>query len=222
MTVFVVMLVLGMLMAVGAFAARMSQLGVSNAGRARQAAQTHHLSQSGVLYSLSEIGRDPGVYKNSLADPLLPAPATPCKSIPRVPTRIDPPAKPNCIRLGYDAFQAVARTSTGNAGLQLMAPKSAGVEGHSNPGSLGAGNVRANFGVEVSDIAEMAPPAGFPMSGPSSHLRFYRVTVLSTGQVLPTLPDGTAIAPNSPQAATTRYSISQEETRAQVTIGPVP
>ena len=62
MTVFVVTLVLGMLGAVGVFAARSAQLGVSNAGRYRQMVQTHYVAEGGLQGAVSEFSRDPEAY----------------------------------------------------------------------------------------------------------------------------------------------------------------
>ena len=222
LTVFIVLLVLGMLFAIGTFAAKMASSGVANAGRFRQMVQTHYISDMGMQASLAELQRDPNGYRIMMRDmppPALPA-QIPCKETP------DPdgggtlkPANPACVRIGYGAFQTVARTTTTNVGLDILEPKTSAINNLPGaPGSLGFGNVAGNFAAELTDLIVDAPPPGFP-ADQASHMAFYRVTILATGQILPTDADGTPYAMGSDQF---EFMVSQEDTRAQVVFGPVP
>jgi hypothetical protein len=220
LTVFIVLLVIGMLFAVGTFAAKMASSGVSNAGRFKQMQQTHYLSEMGVQATLSELQRDPNGYRIMMRDyppPALPA-ELPCKETPRIGSL--PPANDGCVRVGYTAFEEVAQNMTGS-GVSLLEPTGALVTGLSGtPGSLGGANIRGNFAAELTDLILDDPPPGFPQEQ-ASHMAFLRVTVMATGQVVPfrNPSTGTVLAPNSNQL---EFMVSQEETRAQVLFGPVP
>ena len=85
LTVFIVLLVVGMLFAVGTFAAKMAASGVASSGRFRQMTQTHYLSEMGMQASLAELQRDPNGYRIMLRDN--PPPGSlpgeyPCKETP--------------------------------------------------------------------------------------------------------------------------------------------
>ncbi len=225
LTVFIVLLVVGMLFAVGTFAAKMAANGVASSGRFRQLTQTHYLSEMGMQASLAELQRDPNGYKYRLMnEPPPAAPAQyPCKDTP------DPdvggplkPANPSCVRVGYRAFDTVAQNSTGDATLDLLEVKGATVNGLSGaPGSLGHGNLAGNFATELTELTVEAPPPGFPAEQ-ASHMVFYRITVLATGQVLPCDPAVAGCQPYAIGSDQFEFAVSQEETRAQVVFGPVP
>jgi hypothetical protein len=220
LTVFIVLLVIGMLFAVGTFAAKMTTTGVSNAGRYKQMQQTHYLSEMGIQATLSELQRDPNGYKILLRDaPAAPPPGQyPCKETPL--GLAVPAASPQCVRVGYGVFQKVARDATGQGGFELLQERSGKInELPERPGALGLGNVMGNFGSELTDFSVDDAPPGFPQEQ-ASHMAFYRVTILSTGQVLPADPiTGVPLPMGSGQF---NYTVSQEETRAQVVFGPVP
>ena len=221
-TVLIVILVLGVLTSVGMFAARASQLGISNAGRIRQSTQTHFLSEMGVLTVLSEFERDPVVYKNRLssATPVPPAPGTKfsCNLVPYLTgITTNPSYKPadeRCIRIGDDTIQSRAQQTI--PGLQVVTDREPGPK----PGGLGLGDTEGNFGAEISDLTEVPIPVTGYSAGTTitSDVKLYRVTVLSTGQVLPTNSSGT---PFSLETEESRYLTSIELTRAHLLIGPV-
>jgi hypothetical protein len=222
MTVLVVILVLGMLTAVGLFAARASQLGVSNSGRIRQASQTHYLSEMGVLTALSEFERDPVVYKNRLNVAGAIAPGStggkvPCQLVPYLPGNATfKPSDERCIRVGLGTMGA-------RGGYSVLARRTTDAGGPV-PGVLGFGDLAGNYGAELSDLTEVpAPVAGYHVGSTiTSDMRLYRVTVLSTGQVLPTDASGTpfdiTVDANRP-VVTSLMSI--EQSRAHLLVGPV-
>lgn len=222
-TVFVVLLVIGMLAAVGLFAARASQLGISNAGRHRQMMQTHFLSEMGLLGTVSELERDPVVYKNKLnvaaATPPTPGAIYACRSVPylkAVPAH--KPADERCIRIGYDTIENQARKEIG--GLDVVKPTGKTGTGHPIPGGVGMGDVLGNFAAEVTDLTEIpVPVAGYAVGSTiTADMKLYRFTVLSSGQLIPTQPDGTAYALGTDEF---RYLTSIEQTRAHVIVGPI-
>ncbi|MBK6516124.1 MAG: hypothetical protein IPG04_19000 [Polyangiaceae bacterium] len=225
MTVFVVLLVITMLGAVGVFAARSSQLGVSNAGRYREMTQTHYVAEAGMHATVSEFARDANQYLSQLRVTQSPSVVTgdiyPCQDIPFNGVVGFVPASTNCLRLGYGVVEKSARTRSGNAGLQVFVPKSSAVGNVSLPGSFGTANVAGNFAVEITDERTVdPPPAGMPVAGtgPGTSLVYKAVTVRATGQLIPTAADGTLLDPTNDAF---KYSTSVEMIRAEVIVGPV-
>ncbi|MFO0553126.1 MAG: hypothetical protein U0271_32360 [Polyangiaceae bacterium] len=222
-TVFIVLLVITMLGAVGIFAARASQLGVTNAGRYREAVQTHYVAEGGMNGAVSEFARDPSGYlvqmrgSTSLATPA--SGVYPCQDIPFASGFT--PASTNCLRLGYDAVEKSARNRTGNATIGLFEKKNKTGGGESLPGSFGMGNVGGNFVVEFTDERPVEPPpAGMALAGGVGvSLKFKSVTARATGQIVPTDAAGTELAVT---ADTFKFTSSVETIRAEVIIGPVP
>jgi hypothetical protein len=222
-TVLIVILVLGMLTSVGLFAARAAQVGISNAGRIRQSTQTHFLSEMGVLTALSEFERDPVVYKNRLSNAAAVPPTSTgkraCTSVPYLNgitnSTTFKPADERCIRIGDDTIQARAQQTI--PGLNVVTARSATGP---TPGGLGLGETVANFAAEVTDLTEVpVPVTGYSVGSTiTTDMRLYRVTVLATGQILPTNSAG---APFALETEESRYLTSLEQTRAHLVIGPV-
>lgn len=218
LTVFIVLMVIGMLFAVGTFAAKMASTGVRNSGRYKQMQQTHYLSEMGVQATLSELQRDPNGYAYLLESSLPPTPPAdyPCREVPY--GLAVPPADDDCVRLGYRVYEEVAQTATGQP-VKLLEPRIGLINGlASTPGAFGLGNVTGNFAAELTDFHVGTAPPGFPQAQ-ASHLKFFRVTVLATGQVLPIDP-ATGL-PRAMGSDDFKFTVSQEETRAQVVFGPV-
>lgn len=230
MTVLIVMMVILMLTAVGIFAARSSQLGVSNSGRYRSMLQTHFVAEAGMQGAIAEFSRDPEGYLTMLHASPSPVTATiasyPCFDIPFQPTNPGfTPASTLCLRLGYGAVQKAAveggaTLPTYDASFNLFRPAIVDGSGIRAPGSLGRGSVAGNFVVEFTDERPVeTPPAGMALSkGPAATLKFVSITARAMGQVAPANSDGdvlaTASAPNS-------YVSSVETIRAEVMVGPI-
>jgi hypothetical protein len=170
MTVFVVLLVITMLGAVGVFAARSSQLGVSNAGRYREMTQTHYVAEAGMHATVSEFARDANQYLSQLRVTQSPSVVTgdiyPCQDIPFNGVVGFVPASTNCLRLGYNVVEKSAQTRSGNAGLRVFVPKNVAVGNVSLPGSFGTANIAGNFAVEITDERTVDPaPRGHAGGG---------------------------------------------------------
>ncbi|NUP09352.1 MAG: hypothetical protein HOW73_25140 [Polyangiaceae bacterium] len=226
MTVFVVLLVIAMLGALGLFAARSSQLGVTNAGRYRQMVQTHYIAEAGLQGAVSEIDLDPGGNLDRLHGSTPPRVVTagqyPCKEIPWSPTSATfKPASTQCLRVGLDSIQASARTRSGVPTLEVFEKKGALGTGESRPGSFGMANIAGNFVVEITDERPVIPPPpGMPIGGGGgSTMRFKAISARSTGQIIPTDDAGNVLPPTSD---TYKYATSIEVIRAEIIVGPVP
>lgn len=215
----VVLLVIAMLTAVGVVATRSSQLGVVNAGRYREATQTHYVAEAGIQGVVAEVAKNPGYWVTELehADGLSPLPSgsasgsaaanSYCQDLPAVS-----PVSTSCIKLGYQFLEEAHQRETSTSG-KIFETKSG-----TTPGSFGMADVRGNFGVELTDPREVyPPPAGFIASrgaGGGATLRFVSVSLRGTGQ----------IAPNASTLnnTSTRYMQSVETLRAEAVFGPVP
>lgn len=230
MTVFVVMMVITMLGAVGLFAARAATLGVNNAGRYRQMVQTHYIAEAGMQGAVSEFARDPSGYlvrlRNSPSPtsmPTSPGGALPCQDIP-TSTPSFTPASTVCLRMGYSAIESAAHVrDPANSAFKLFMPKGVStVTGGPTPGSFGIANIAGNFTVEFTDERPIEPPpAGMPISGGGgSTMKFRAITARAVGEVIPTDDDGNILATTDPTAA--KYATSLETIRAEIVVGPVP
>jgi len=230
MTVFVVLLVITMLGAVGVFAARSAQLSVSNAGRYREMMQTHYIAEGGMQGAISEFSRDPNGYlvrlRNTPALAVAAGGEFPCQDIPfPSPTVVGfTPCSTVCLKLGYEAVQAAAVRRKG-AAFTLYNQKSTAAYG-SVPGSFGMGDVRGNFSVEFTDERPVEPPpAGMALAGGTGvSLKFKSVTARAVGQVLPTNADGSgaALGTSAAEIDSAKHTISVETIRAEIIVGPVP
>ncbi|NUP05093.1 MAG: hypothetical protein HOW73_03415 [Polyangiaceae bacterium] len=226
MTVFVVLLVITMLGAIGMFAARSSQLGVTNSGRYRQMVQTHYVAEAGMHATVSEFARDSQQYLEQLKASSPPATVSgatyPCQDIPWNPSKPTfRPASTNCLRLGYDTVERSARRRTGNSSLDVFVKKGIGGANESLPGSFGMANIAGNFAIEVTDERAVdPPPAGMAIAGtgPGTSTVFKAVTVRVMGQLIPTEDDGDKLPPTND---TFKYATSIEMIRAEVVVGPV-
>ena len=225
MTVFVVILILAMLGAVGVFAARSAQLGVSNAGRYREMVQTHYVAEAGLQGAVSEFSRDPEGYlkllRNTQAVRTRTAGVNPCLDIPYGPNLAFVPASTTCLRLGTGALQDVARRRLNDNNFLVFRKKSSLADDSSLPGSFGMANIEGNFTVEITDERPVEPPpAGMAIAGTGgSTMKFNAVTVRAIGQISPTDDDGNPVATTDTTAA---YRTSVETIRAEVIVGPVP
>jgi hypothetical protein len=211
MTVFVVLLVLSMLGAIGIFAARSAQLGVSNAGRHRQMVQTHYVAHAGMQGALAEFGRDPHGYLVKLRNSPSPATATstsfPCMDIPFNGVTGFEPASTMCLRLGYGAVETAVRRAKNDDEFDLFA-RTTRTDDVPTPGSFGFANIAANFSIEFT-----------PLTGNGGTKMKYRsVTARAIGQVIPTDDAGVPLASTSNLG----YQTSVETIRAEVVVGPVP
>lgn len=228
MTVFVVMMVITMLGAVGLFAARAATLGVNNAGRYRQMIQTHYIAEAGMQGAVSEFARDPSGYLVRLRNSPSPSASSstgsfPCQDIP-TSTPSFTPASTVCLRMGYSAIESAALIrDPANSAFKLFVPKGAStVTGASTPGSFGLANIAGNFTVEFTDERPIEPPpAGMPISGGGgSTMKFRAITARAVGEVVPTDDAGVIVATTDPTAA--KYATSIEIIRAEIVVGPVP
>lgn len=209
--VFVVMLVIAGLSAAGLFAVRASLTSLDGAGRHRQMVQTQLIAEMGLSLSVSELARDGQRYKAQLIADYVPP------GVGQRVCRSASPARKQCVRIGLQQLESqLANSSTPPpSDFAIFQPK----PDPAAPSGIGFGDVRANFGSEVVDVSVGPPAPGYPMSSITSSMAFYRFTVTTNGQVIPTTSAGADL--NVDASADAKFAASTVQARAQVLVGPL-
>jgi hypothetical protein len=200
--VFVVVMVLTMLTAIGVFAIRASSMANLSSGYDRQNTQNHYVGEYGLLSAVAELsttkrtayvqqmgkGTEKCAANKGLGD------GVPCYHI-----------------YAYDVGKSV---SSNFAGRPLFEPPS-GSGSALVPGSLGPVPLDGDFVVEMTDPGPVGlPVAGTDVGGSASKFRYLQLTLTSVGQVRPG---------GDPASCIAGAVVAGNETgRAYVVIGPLP
>lgn len=163
--IFVVVLVITMLTAIGVYAARSASLSTSASGHARQMTQTHYLTEYGMGLALSALAVDlvPTVKR------MQEQPDSTCYAMTNA-------VGARCLRLLPPSLEA--RLAPGG---KLIATPTA-----TTPGSLGRTSLDPAFSIELTDGTFTSPAQGYDRSPTSTApFRFYSITVTGTGQIRP-------------------------------------
>ncbi len=161
--IFVVVLVITMLTAIGVYAARSASLSTSASGHARQMTQTHYLTEYAMVLGLSALSVDLAPIVNRMQQ-------QPDMSCYAAATAVGA----RCVRLFPPSLQAKLTPN----GKLLEAPTA------SAPGSLGRAALDSSFAVELSDGTFTSPAQGYDRSPTSSAaFRFFTITVTGVGQI---------------------------------------
>jgi len=209
--IFVVVMAITMLAAIGVFSIRAASLAAAASGYDRQNTQNHYVGEYGLLGAVAELstGR-----RNAYVDKLGKGVET-CSAARGV---TNPGGTVPCYHLyANDVQQAVASTFSG---LPLFQP--ATTSGSTvTPGSLGPAPLDGDFVVEITDPGPVGMPvAGSDLGGTGPKFRYLQVTLTSTGQVR---PSGTNTCQNVGGTVDVRGQVAGNETgRALVVIGPMP
>lgn len=207
---FIVAMTVVVLAALGLYALRAASSEIKITGYERQSAQTHYLSEYGVLGSTQQIN---GTKAQLYVGLMVSMPDRGCSSLPGVPTTgttswgaTPGPISQACRRMG-SAELAGTSGSTGafvNNVLELQPTTT------TQP-SLGSVPLTGDFFVEMTNPTQTTPPAGFDIK---LGLCFTQITVSSTGITQPyftSAPPETAVFGNE----------GLETARARVTAGPI-
>lgn len=201
--VFVVVLVVTMLSAIGMFAARSATLNTTSSGYMRQMTQTHYVTEYGMLAAMAEIATKPSAYIDAMKSDGSNGPT--CKKL--VDGKV---ANPACYEFGHADLQTMLNAQ--NAGAKLLDPANPGASPPA-PGSLGYSALEADFSVTMTDMGPAGAVAGMSVGGPSSvSLQYATVTLSATGVVRP---------PTANKEAASRAA-SIESIRARLIVGPLP
>ena len=202
--VFIVAMTLAVLAAVGMYALRAASTELKTSGYERQNAQTHYLTEYGVLAAAQEVNANKAqLYVGLMSDPrsldkgcISLAPALTVGGVPSTATLT---AKA-CRRMGA----AELTKSWANVSNTKILEPTVGT----TPGSMGSAAIRGDFFVEFTDLGPTAPPAGFDLK---LGLCFMQMTVTSVGVTSPIISNDTAMFAGE----------GLETARARIVFGPV-
>jgi PilX N-terminal len=204
--IFIVVMVLTMLTAIGVFAMRASSLAGATSGYERQNTQNHYAGEYGMLSVVTELSttrRSAYVTQMSTANDKCWA----TKDVTAPGGGVSVP----CYRLYAKEVQNVLES-----GRVLFDQSSGDAGGPVTPGSLGPSGLDGDFVVEMTDPGPVgAPVAGTDVGGTGPRFRYLQVTLTSIGQVRPA-GDPTSCVDNTAALA------GNEAGRAFVVIGPMP
>ena len=203
--IFIVVMVLTMLTAIGVFAIRAATLAQAASGYDRQNTQNHYVGEFGLLTAVAELSTTKrSAYVDKMGKGIETCAAT--KGVTNLGSGIP------CYHLyANDVAKAVASNFSGR---QLFEPPS-GTGSSLLPGSLGPVALDGDFVVEMTDPGPVGlPVAGTDVGGSASKFRYLQVTLTSVGQVRPA---------GDPTACTAGAVVAGNEAgRAFVVIGPLP
>lgn len=198
-TLILVLLVLTLLVTIGVFTARSTQLATVSSGYVRHQTQARYVGEYGLMLATTLLGGDGGQsYLNAIGTPL---PQNQCAGQSGM-------TLPTCYKLYYKDVQ----TMVGGQGFKLCEAATT-----TYPGSLGMANAECDFAVELTDKVQGTTPSGFDTAGSTAKpLKFFYVTATVTAQVR--LLSATAGALD----ATSAESSSTQTLRSRILAGPYP
>ena len=210
--IFIVVMVMTMLTAIGIFAVRAASLGSATSGYDRQNTQNHYVGEYGMLAVVSELSTTRrSAYINQMTKPNdVTGKGDRCWATKDV---ADPSAGVfvPCYRVHAREVQNLLPS-----GRMLFDPSSGDGGTLVEPGSLGPAPLDGDFVVEMTDPGPVgAPVAGTDVGGTGPRFRYLQVTLTSIGQVRPSGNPGACVDNSA--------ALSGNETgRAFVVIGPLP
>jgi hypothetical protein len=204
--VFVVVLVITLLSALGLFAMRSATLTNLSAGYSRQMTQTHYMSEYAMSLITAELG---GSARQNYADEMWSGNHS-AKCVGGTTLK-----NPTCFPVFYTDIES--RVQGYNSANDLLEAAGGGSPTSITPGSLGPAPLEGDFRAELADIHEAVPPiAGMDLTGSSASPRYYSITMTVTSQVRPQ----TAATRQECNAAA-RAAAGVEAARAHVVVGPL-
>jgi hypothetical protein len=202
--VFVVVLVITLLSALGLFALRSATLTNLSAGYSRQMTQTHYMTEYSLTLMAGELG---GPARQNYADEMWSG---------RHSGECTGGASLNnstCFPVYYPDLEN--RIKSYNSANRLLVPTT-GTTYNPTPGSLGPSPLEGDLRIELADLHEAMPPIeGMDLTGHSASPRYFSVTVSATGQVRPQTADPTQCTAAAWAAA------GLESSRAHLVFGPL-
>jgi len=207
--IFIVIMVLTVLSAIGIFAARAAGLNQRMSGYARQATQTAYVAEYGTLAMIDELSGDrKAIYLAEMAKGT---------ELCRADERISGVATMGlpCYRVYMSELQD--RLQEDKSGITMFDDTAAG--------SFGSTELRGDFVVELTDRSRAGRAiAGMDQGGVGPRFRYDQVTLTTTGQVR---PNPGAAVPNTAVCSTTDEQMAAQvagtrSMRAIVQVGPIP
>lgn len=206
---FIVVMVITLLTAIGVFSARAATLTNRSAGYARQAVQTTYVAEYATKTVAADITLRPDDVIGEVRDP---QGVDTCQAVQNLTLTAAPTARIPCYRLFRSELDS--RVDTNFAGQMLFSPYVAGAP--PTPGSLGVSPLEGNFVVELTEPGRPGKPvAGTDVGGTGgTPFQFVQLTFTATGQT------STVTSSNLCEAQVAGVT-GVQQMRAFVTVGPV-
>lgn len=203
--VFVVVMVLTSLTALGVFAIRASSIAGRASGYTRQNTQNHYVGEYGLLAAVTELSTTRrSAYMQKMANA-----GSNAETCIANKTRKGAPCYP---LYANDVQKSVSQNFTSRPLFEQATPNTSPLV----PGSLGPAGLDGDFVVEMTDPGPVGlPVAGTDVGGSGTKFKYMQLTLTSVGQVRPA-GDPAACAPAVTAVA------GNETGRAYVVIGPLP
>lgn len=200
--VFVVVLVVTLLSALGLFAVRSASMTNVTSGYNRQMTQTHYLTDYAVLLMAAELG---GEARQNYADEVKTGiHKDECDALSTV-------SLGTCFPVYYADLER--RVQSYDSTNELLIPMSGG---GTVPGSLGHADLEGDFRIEITDYQPAKPPIpGMSLTGLAPMPGYFNMTVTATGQVRPRAADPTKCD------VVSRGAAGVESSRAHLIVGPL-
>lgn len=211
--VFVVVMALTMLTAVGVFGIRAASLANAASGYERQNTQNHYVSEYGMLGAVAELSSSRRTkYFSDMRKG-----QEQCSAVKGV---TDPVGPVPCLHLyANDVQTAVTANFSGRPLFEATSASGSTIV----PGSLGPGWLDGDFVVEITDPGQVGQPvAGSDLGGTGPKLGYWQVTLTATGQVRPSgVNNCEDVATGSGQVDVKGAAAGNETGRAYVVVGPM-
>lgn len=217
--VFLVILVITLLGAMGVFASRAAGLTEAAAGYDRGGEQAEYLAQYGAMLVAAEINRVPSAVLVLYNDSTKPQSCKSQKWFPALAGYV-----PKCLPYNAGAISAGSQQSGATAPLISLATYTGGGSltnpSSYDPGSLGPAPLTGMFDAEAHDISEYPTPvAGSNVGTTGTKFGYYMVNVSSMAQISPQIVNLNGCMP---QDELTALVASRLVGRSYVVLGPVP
>lgn len=201
--IFIVLLVVSLLSALGTYAVRSASLAGLASGYSRQQIQTHYVADFAVYALSADIATDPNKHSQNMER------GKNCLGYDKV-------TAPSCAKYSYTDLQTAVKAASNSSDLKVLEKSSATVAGSlSQPAIYLEGDMK----IEMTDKHPAWPPVqGTQVSsvGGSATLGYVMVTISAEGMVRPKQTTAGTWDTASATAA------GVEQSRANVIMGPVP
>jgi hypothetical protein len=201
-TLLIVLMVLTLLVGIGAFTARSSQLAIASSGNVRQQTQARYVGEYGLMMVTALLGGSGGQsYLKQISQA-----TDKC-------TGQEGMTMPSCAKITHTDIEKMFE-SAGGTPFHIC---EAAVPG-AHAGSLGMADAECRFNIELTDKTQGSTPSGFDTAG-GKPLVFFYVTATATAQVVPKDPA------NSNANTLTAMQLELASTqvlRSRVLAGPYP
>jgi Tfp pilus assembly protein PilX len=204
---FIVVMVVTLLTAVGLLAMRSASLSNQAAGYNRQGVQTLYLSEFAARSAAAELVGKEQHYFNRIVRGSG-AGGDDCRSNRNLSTLVAPERPPCAKLLSQDMWTRTNAAFPGNVGT---------TNNRTLLGELGSSDIEGAFLIEMTDVAQVGTPVVGEDAGPG-RFKHMQVLLTATAQVRPKPPAGSSVT-TCENALTVTSSL--QTLRARVTFGPV-